>query len=308
MSTRMTLALRLLVNDISTETIGDEHGFHEGVGFLTPAEEIKSTEAVVRVKKRVSCGCNKLFLDSCATQNTMFAIEFLVRLHTTMVYLRQNCNAGSNVTNKCGYFLDLLFYINKKGIANLLSVPWLKANGWKIHMETGKPVRALSPDGMLLTFKRDSGMTGGMPYIDMDNLQDHVSYVTPRDGTVLIETVRENLRGLTLEQCIKARAAMDALAMMAHLPDEQIKNLVSSNNVINIPFTSTDFTHSKVVFGPDRASIRGKSTRRRPHKVRPKLVQIPIALYKRLRDVILAADVMFVSGLPFLSLNLKTLN
>jgi hypothetical protein len=102
--------------------------------------------------------------------------------------------------NKCGYFLDLLFYINKKGIAYLLSVPWLKANGWKIHMETGKPVRALSPDGMLLTFKRDSGMTGGMPYIDMDKLQDHVSYVTPRDGTVLVETVRENLRGLTLEQ------------------------------------------------------------------------------------------------------------
>ncbi len=39
--------------------------------------------------------------------------------------------------------------------------------------------------------------------------------------------------------------------------------------------------------------------RQRPRRVRPELVSIPQQLYERLRDVVLAADVMFVNGLPF---------
>ena len=62
------------------------------------------------------------------------------------------------MTNKCGYFLGLLFYASEGGIANLLSVPALEMAGWSIHMETGKPVCALSPNGLLLTFKETRGL------------------------------------------------------------------------------------------------------------------------------------------------------
>eukprot|EP00956_Cyclotella_meneghiniana_P009213 scaffold12647_cov40-Cyclotella_meneghiniana.AAC.2 len=89
------------------------------------------------------------------------------------------------------------------------------------------------------------------------------------------------------------------MAMMAHPPEEKIKHLVSANNVTNMPYTSTDFTNSKVMFGPDRGAIRGKTVRQRPHRVRPELIVLPQQMYERLRDVILTADVMFVNGLPF---------
>ena len=135
-----------------------------------------------------------------------------------------------------------------------------------------------------------------MPYIDMDNPKEHVSKVIPKESVACVQTVRENMRGFTLKQRTKAKAARDALAMMAHPPDEKVKQLVSSNNVSNIPFSSTDFTNSRVLFGPDRAAIRGKTARKRPSKVRPELITIPQQLYERLRDVILTADVMFVNG------------
>jgi hypothetical protein len=138
-----------------------------------------------------------------------------------------------------------------------------------------------------------------MPYIDMDKLEEHVSQVTTKDSTALVETVRTNMRGFTREQVLKAKGARDALAMMAHLPDEQIKHLMSSNNVVNVPFSLTDFTNGRVLFGPDRASLRGKTTRKRPHRVCPELVTIPPALFEQLQCVILAADVMFANGLPF---------
>jgi hypothetical protein len=279
--------INVKMDDVSIET-ADGDGTFEGVAFISPG-------AGAEVKVRVNCGRNKLFLDSCATQHTMFAIEYLLQRHLTKIFLCQNCNAGSKITNKCGYYMGLRFYESEGGIANLLSVPALEKAGWKIRMEMGKPVQALSPDGLLITFKRDIGMTGGMPYINMDRPQDHFSRIVPKESLTLVETVQ----GFTLEQCTKAKAARDLLAMMAHPPDEKVKHLVRFYNVTNVPFTSTDFTNGKVIFGPDRAAIRGKTTRQRPSRVRPELIMIPQQLYESLRDVVLTADVMFVNGLPF---------
>jgi hypothetical protein len=229
----------------------------------------------------------------------MFASEYLTDHHTSEVYLRQNCNAGSKVTNQCGYYIGLKFYIGEGGIANLLSVPALEKAGWKVQMETGKPVRVLSPEGVLLTFKRDVGVTGGMPYIDMSRPKDHIAKVVCQDSMTCVETVRANMQGFTLEQCTRAKGARDVMAMMAHPPEGKMKHMVSSNNVANIPFTSTDFSNGRALFGPDRGAIRGKTVRKRPHRVRPELITIPQELYERTRDVILTADVMFVDGLPF---------
>jgi hypothetical protein len=251
-------------------------------------------------KGRFDCGRNKLFLDSCATNHTMFAPEYLTGRHTSNVYLRQNCNAGSKVTNQCGYYVGLKFYIGEGGIANLLSVPALEKAGWKVTMETGKPVQALSPEGVLFTFKRDVGVTGGMPYLDMNRPKEHISRIAREEAVACVETVRGNMQGFTLEQCTKAKGARNAMAMMAHPPEGKMKYMVSSNNVLNIPFTSTDFANGRALFGPDRGAIRGKTVRQRPHKVRPELIEIPRELYERTRDVILTADVMFVDGLPFL--------
>ena len=71
-------------------------------------------------------------------------------------------------------------------------------------------------------------MTGGMPFIDMDNPKQHMTRVSLNESITCIETVRDNMRGLTLEQCTRAKEARDALAMMAHPPDKKMKHLVST--------------------------------------------------------------------------------
>ena len=133
----------------------------------------------------------------------------------------------------------------------------------------------MSPDGLVFTFKRDVGMTGGMPYLDMDHLENHVSRLTAKDGVSCIETVRKNMQGFTLEECTRAKAARDAMAMMAHPSEAKMRNLVSSGNVVNMPYTSTDFSNSRALFGPDRGAIRGKTVRQRPSRVRPELIVLP---------------------------------
>ena len=179
------------------------------------------------------------------------------------MYLRQNCNAGTKMTNKCGYYAVLLFYVSKGGIANLLSVPALKKAGWTVSIRTGKPVQVFSPDGLLLTFKRDTGVTRACP-------KDHVSRIVPKDSVACVETgdwrVRGNMEGYTVEEFTKAKAARDALAMMAHPQDKKMKHLVSPQNVTHMPFTSTNFANGRALFGPDRGAIRGKTVRQLPSK------------------------------------------
>ena len=108
------------LDEASIESFDEENGFFEGVAFIIPT---------TGSEPRMDCGRHKLFLDSCATQHTMFAPEYLSRLHFTKMYLRQNCNAGSKLTNKCGYYAGLRFYVSEGGIANLLSVLALEKAG-----------------------------------------------------------------------------------------------------------------------------------------------------------------------------------
>lgn len=139
-----------------------------------------------------------------------------------------------------------------------------------------------------------------MPFLNMDRIKDHIRVAKQQEmdqvGIVMIETVRKNYEGFTKEQVQRATAARDALAMVAHPRAERVNQVVA---VKNWPFTPKDLTNGELIFGPDRGAMRGKTVRRRPGKVRPQLVSIPQQLYERIQEVVLAADVMFVDGLPF---------
>jgi hypothetical protein len=89
--------------------------------------------------------------------------------------------------------------------------------------------------------------------------------------------------------------------MMGHPPQDKISRLVSNKSSIiqNMPFTAKDLSNSTALFGPDRGTIRGKTTRRKPSTVRPELIQILRDLFDRLQHVVIAADVMFLNGLSF---------
>ena len=74
--------------------------------------------------------------------------------------------------------------MNEEGIANLISIPMLEADGCKVSMTTKKDWIVRTPAGKEIVFKRESGVYKGMPYID---LREHMS------GFALIETIEGNI-------------------------------------------------------------------------------------------------------------------
>jgi hypothetical protein len=78
------------------------------------------------------------------------------------------------------------------------------------------------------------------------------------------------------------------------------RGMVSSNLILNCPFLTTNVTNARAIFGPDLASVRGKTVWCTLAPVVADYVAVPCSLVKTNKVVALAADVFFVDGTAFL--------
>jgi len=88
--------------------------------------------------------------------------------------------------------------------------------------------------------------------------------------------------------------------MMGNPSQKDCKGMVSNNLIANCPITSKDVSNARTIFGPDLASIRGKTVRQAPEPVVTDYVAVPRTLIEANKVITLAADVFFVDGTAFL--------
>ncbi len=88
--------------------------------------------------------------------------------------------------------------------------------------------------------------------------------------------------------------------MIGSPSEKDYKGMVSSNIIKNCPITVSGVTNAQNIFGPDLASVQGKSMQRTPAPVVVDYVAVPWLLVKANLIVTLAADVFFVDGTAFL--------
>ena len=124
---------------------------------------------------------------------------------------------------------------------------------------------------------------------------------TKKHGTVLVETVKENKSFYTKSQVNRATRARQLLKTLGFPTTENLKAVIRMNTIMNCPVTLKDVDLAEAIFGPDVASAKGKSTRRRPSPVVENTVAIPKELYEIHEAVDLCIDAMFVNGHAFLS-------
>jgi hypothetical protein len=75
--------------------------------------------------------------------------------------------------------------------------------------------------------------------------------------------------------------------------------MVSNHLVANCPVNNTNITNACQIFGPDLASIQGKTVCWTPEPVVENYVAVPQSLMEQIKIVTLAADVFFVDGTAF---------
>ena len=114
----------------------------KGVHLLSPGtvKKVQFTEDLVpKVKKpeqHFTLDKWKLYLDSCATYHSAFVEWYLDNTHDVDTVLKGTCNAGVTTSSEKGYFGGFEMWLNRSGIANLLSIPQLEEDGYVIDYNT----------------------------------------------------------------------------------------------------------------------------------------------------------------------------
>ena len=256
-----------------------------------PAPIIK-VPRVRKPGKRYTLDLNKMYLDSCCTFHNVFSTNCVENISKSNKTLVSNCNAGETSSTREGYYGRFHVWVNTNGMANLLSIPCLVREGYRVGYETGGTWTVTIPEGTIIPFEKDIGVTEGIPFIDTRRCK--------KEGLCLIETVRKNFKGYSKKEIEKAVLSKTTQAMVGHPPTARFKQIVSDSHLAECPVDVNDVSRSVVIFGPDRSRLRGAATRQNPKRVVEEYMKMPRDFYQLHKFVTLSADVMFVNGIPFL--------
>ena len=250
-------------------------------------------------KSRYTLDRWKCYLNSCASYHTFFEREYLRNIGETDSTMSGNCNAGTVVLKKKGWYKNFQVWLNEQGIVNLLSIPMLEEAGYKVSTHTDRNWEVTTPQGAVVVFKRDTGVCKGMPYIDLREQQE---------GHVMLETVKKNMEGFTKKEIAQAELSRVVQRRTGHPTSEHLQQIVSQQSLKNVPIRSADVANAKSVFGPHVAGLKGWTNRKRTGNKPEERVRIPESLFRLNKFVTIAADVLFVAGVPFFITHLRKID
>jgi hypothetical protein len=99
---------------------------------------------------------------------------------------------------------------------------------------------------------------------------------------------------------LKAVHARELQIKIGRPSSKHFIRIITSNQLPNCPVTRANILAAEHMFGPDVGSLKGKTVRRHPHLAKPSIEPLPPEIMSRYHHITLAADVMFVNGIPML--------
>jgi hypothetical protein len=142
------LATQIIQNSNNLSPVGKESN---ATGFL----QNKSRNPHV-AETRKTLNFQRLYLNSTSSFHQVFTKEHLDNLRSTGPTLQANCNAGTTYATNKGWYCNLfnLWHV-RNGIANLLSLPQLEADGFTARYHTGGNWIVNTPQGKEITFHQE---------------------------------------------------------------------------------------------------------------------------------------------------------
>jgi hypothetical protein len=120
-------------------------------------------------------------------------------------------------------------------------------------------------------------------------------------STILINTVAKNKAKYTISDYKRSVKARTIQRRIGRPSTKRFVELVKKKRILNCDVTQQDIVNAEHIFGPDRGSLKGKTTRDMQDQIRAGgLVPIPIAIMDHYRKVVLCMDVMKINKMPFL--------
>ena len=151
-------------------------------------------------------------------------------------------------------------WFDKNAITNVFSL----ANMTKKHQVTfdsdDENAFIVHTEGGKMKFK----LTHNNLYAYKSHQQESDEGMGKNKPTSLIQTVTENEKFYTKRQLQRAQVARNLLHALGNPTIQDLKTILRLNTIKNCPVTNDDLDIMKRVYGPDPATIKGKTTRQKP--------------------------------------------
>jgi hypothetical protein len=151
-------------------------------------------------------------------------------------------------------------WYSDSAIANILSLSRVK-NKFPITYDSknNNEFHAIKPDKHVVFKESDSCLY----YRDTT----YRVFLLINTNKAAIYTIKMNREGFTDRDYERAKRARKALALVGYPSPKDFKHMVSSNMIKNCPVTSTYVANANTIFGPDLATLKGKTVRMTPSPV-----------------------------------------
>jgi hypothetical protein len=178
------------------------------------------------------------------------------------------------------------------GIANILSLSRVKERfPVRYDSEHGNAFVVDGPTSRLVFKQSPSGLF----YLDTKDVRK-----SRNANTTLVNTVQENMEGLSKRDLNQAKLAERLIGLAGFPSEDDFKKIITFGLLKNCPISTKDVDNAVRVFGRNRAIIKGKTTRETPERVVTDYVDVPREILDALKELTLAMDILFANQLPFL--------
>jgi hypothetical protein len=113
-------------------------------------------------------------------------------------------------------------------------------------------------------------------------------------GAVMVDTVASKKSRYTNEDYSQAVVARQLQIRVGRPSTKDFLRIVARNQLPNCPITRDDILAAEDIFGLDVGSLKGKTTRRKPHRVQNTVSPLPLEIIERYRLLTLCADLMLL--------------
>jgi hypothetical protein len=235
-----------------------------------------------------------ILLDSQSTISVFQNADFLTNIRRSEHVLRALTNGGHQDSHMIGDFPNLgPVWYNQASIANILSLAEVR-KVCRVTMDTSCEPALLvhRADGTVMKFvEHDSGL-----YVyKFNDTNDCVTAYT------MVSTVAEQKRLFSRREVKSADAARELYRKIGRPNQAEFVDILQRHLIRDCPVTADDAKRALIIYGPDIAVLKGKSTRSAAAPRAPTFVAkvIPAPILEHHRHVTLCADFFFVQGIPF---------
>jgi hypothetical protein len=138
----------------------------------------------------------------------------------------------------------------------------------------------------------------GLYFYDFQNSinREAIKKEPEEQNTMVINTMEELQQNYTTRELKQVEAARRLYVMMGRPSREDFNRMINSGKILNNLITTDDYKRAEAIYGTNLGVLKGKTTKKKHEKVQIELSQ---AVYE-MRNIILAVDIIQVTGLNFL--------